>query len=303
MSNKPKVFIVILNFNSYEDTIQCVNSLKKVQYDNFEVVIVDNASKDNSYERLISEIPDYSIIRSEKNLGYANGNNIGIKYALDNGADYVCILNNDVEVEQNFLSKLVEVMESDRSIGMTGPCICEFGKRDIIQAMGATVSLYTGVTSGINKGKYYSKVEKENLQVNCLYGTCFVIRREVFEKISLIPEDYFLFFEETEFCVKAKNSGFKLVCVYDSVVYHKGSSTIKKFQGLYYFFINRNRVIFIRRNSNTFQKLVFSIYIFIEAVGRMIIRREPFLLIKNIIAGFKADKANIDIASINKYIV
>lgn len=298
----PKVFIVILNFNAFNDTKECLNSLKNIDYNNYEIIVIDNCSKDQSYIKLKEEFPENIMLRAEKNNGYAQGNNLGIKYALDKSADYICVLNNDVVVEKDFLTKVIRVMENDKNVGIAGPCICKYDEKNIIQAMGANINLYTGLTQGKFKGLKYEKVKKENIFVDYLGGACFISRKEVFNKIGLIPENYFLFFEETEFCLKAAREGFKLLCIYESKIYHKGSSTISKYNGLSYYFLNRNRVIFIRRNANIFQKLIFSIYIFVEAVGRIILRREPISLIKNIINGFKAETNKIDINIINSFI-
>lgn len=287
--NESKVFIVILNYNTINDTLECITSLKSIDYTNYEIVVVDNSETMDCYNLLKDKFNEYKIIRTDKNLGYANGNNIGIKYALDNGADYICVLNNDVVVEENFLSKIVGVLNKNKDVGIAGPCICEYKDRSKVQCAGATISLYTGLTKRVAKGMSYNNNNKENMAVDFLGGACFVCKRQVLEKIGLIPENYFLFFEETEFCIRAQKAGYKLLCVYESKVYHKGSATISKFGGLSYYFLNRNRVVFIKRNSSAFQKIIFCIYIFIEAIGRILIRREPKLLIKNLVCGFKAD--------------
>lgn len=302
MINEPKVFIVILNFNSFEDTKECLTSLMNVQYINREIIIVDNCSTDGSYEKLLAEFSQYKIMKSTQNLGYASGNNIGIKYALVKGADYVCLLNNDVVVEADFLSKVINVLENDKSIGIAGPCICEYTRRNVVQAMGADINLFTGLTQGKYKGKEYNDIPPKNEIVDYLGGACFVCKREVFEKIGLIPENYFLFFEETEFCLKASRLGYKLICIYESRVYHKGSSTISKYSGLSYYFLNRNRVVFIRRNANVIQRIIFSVYIFIEAAGRIIIRKEPRNLINNFVCGFKGNTESIDIDKVRSFI-
>ncbi|WP_010239491.1 glycosyltransferase family 2 protein [Clostridium arbusti] len=301
MSMSPKVSIVILNFNSFKDTKECLLSLQKLEYSNYEIIVVDNSSTDGSYEKLKKEFNTYNIIKSNENLGYANGNNIGIKYALENKADYICVLNNDVIVEDDFLDKIIKVMEDDKDIGLAGPCICKYHDKNIIQAMGANINLYNGLTQGKYKNYKYSDIPQKDIQVDYLGGACFVCRREVFEKIGFIPENYFLFFEETEFCYKASRRGYKLLCVYESKIYHKGSSTISKYSGLSYYFLNRNRVVFIRRNANFFEKCIFSIYIFIEAIARIILRREPLTLLKNIIHGFKADVKSIDMEMVKSF--
>lgn len=300
--NEPKVFIVILNYNTIKDTVECINSLKNIDYGNYEIVVVDNSETMDCYNSLINQFKEYKIIRANENLGYANGNNIGIRYALDNGADYICVLNNDVAVEKDFLSKIVRVLNQNKDVGIAGPCICEYKDRSKVQCAGANISLYTGLTKRISRGMVYDNSNKENAEVDFLGGASFVCKREVFEKVGLIPENYFLFFEETEFCIKAKKNGYRLLCVYESKIYHKGSSTISKFGGLSYYFLNRNRVVFIKRNCNVIQKTVFSIYIFIEAVGRIMIRKEPKLLIKNLICGFKADINSISLDEKKQFI-
>lgn len=300
--NEPKVFIIILNYNSINDTIGCIKSLKNIDYSNYEIVVVDNSETIEYYNLLKDKFNEYKIIRANENLGYANGNNIGIKYALDNGADYICVLNNDVVVQRDFLSKIVKVLDENQDVGIAGPCICEYNDRSKVQCAGANISLYTGLTKRIGKGTLYDSNNKEATVVDFLGGACFICKREIFDKIGLIPENYFLFFEETEFCIKAQKLGYKLLCIYESKVYHKGSSTISKFGGLSYYFLNRNRVVFIKRNSNIIQKAVFSIYVFIEAIGRMIIRKEPKLLIKNLICGFKADINSVSLEERNQFI-
>lgn len=302
MINEPKVSIIILNFNSFEDTSECLYSLKNINYKNYEIVLVDNCSTDGSFEKLSSEFKEYKILKSNENLGYANGNNLGIKYAFNQKAEYICLLNNDVVVEKDFLVNIIKAFKKDSSIGLAGPCICKYKEKNVIQAMGANINLYTGLTQRRLKNSNYKDIPHKDVFVDYLGGACFVCKREVFEKIGLIPENYFLFFEETEFCLNAQKIGYSLLCVYNSRVYHKGSSTIGKYNGLSYYFLNRNRVIFIRRNANSFQKAVFFLYIFIEAIGRIIIRKEPLLLIRNIIQGFKADKEATHIEEIKTFI-
>lgn len=303
MKNSKKVYFIILNFNAYEDTINCVKSIRKnCGYNNYEIVIVDNNSKDNSYNLLKEEFNDCILLKSKENKGYANGNNIGIKYALKNRADYICVLNNDVEVEQDFLKIILEKFNENSSIGMVGPCICDYKNKNKIQSMGANINLFTGLAQAKLKNAVYNKYKDSEFDVDYLGGACFVVKRDVFEKIGLIPENYFLFFEETEFCLKAKKKGYKLICLGKSKVYHKGSATISKYGGLSYFFLNRNRVVFIRRNAKLFHKIIFYPYVFIEAIGRMIIRKEPKKLIEYYIEGIKAETDKMDVESINKFL-
>ena len=133
------VFIVVLNYKNLADTVACLASLRKITYNRYRIVVVDNDSQDGSYESLKEQETDCCIIQSGENRGYAAGNNIGIRYALEQGADYVCILNNDVEVEPDFLTKLVQYMESEPDVGMTGPVVYEYDQREKIQSAGFSI--------------------------------------------------------------------------------------------------------------------------------------------------------------------
>ncbi|WP_163194458.1 glycosyltransferase family 2 protein [Clostridium thermarum] len=302
MNRLPLVYIIILNYNAYQETLRCLESVNKIDYGNYKVVIVDNNSRDNSAEILKRKAIGHTVIKYDNNLGYAAGNNVGIHYAMKKGADYICILNNDVEVEKDFLNKLITYMESDKKVAVAGPCICDFDERDKVQSMGANINLFTGLAQSKKKNYPYSKLSGGPVEVDYLGGACFIIRRDVFENIGNIPEMYFLFFEETEFCLRAKRAGYKLMCLKDSKIYHKRSATISKYKGLSYYFLNRNRVIFMRRNANVFQKAVFSVYLFIEALGRVILKREPFSLFKIYLDGMKADKNSIAMDRVKQYL-
>jgi GT2 family glycosyltransferase len=302
MNKLPKVYIIILNFNSYKDTMECIRSLEAISYSNYEIVIVDNNSKDDSVKEISENCPKYKLLLSKENLGYANGNNIGIKYALEQDADYVCILNNDVIVEQNFLDPIIEIFNIDNTIGMVGPCICEYSDRNTVQAMGANINLFRGLAMGQHEGKDYNKIDKNFIDVDYLGGACFIVKSEVFRTIGLIPENYFLFYEETEFCLSARKSGYKLLCISISKVYHKRSSTISKYSGLSYYFLNRNRIIFMRRNANLLQKIIFTPYIILEGIGRVLLRKEPLKLFQYYIEGLRADADSIDMNKVNYYL-
>ena len=118
---KPLVYIIVLNYNNYLDTISCIESLNRVKYDNHKVVIVDNDSKNDSYKILKNYFKDIKIIKNECNSGYAGGNNLGIKYAINKSADILCILNNDTEIIEDFLTPLVERLVNNSYIGFIGP--------------------------------------------------------------------------------------------------------------------------------------------------------------------------------------
>ena len=252
------VFIVVLNYKNLEDTIACLASLRKITYNRYRIVVVDNDSQDGSYESLKEQETDCCILQSGENRGYAAGNNIGIRYALEQGADYVCILNNDVEVEPDFLTKLVQYMESEPDVGMTGPVVYEYDQREKIQSAGFSICVRTGRAQPLWQGKHKKELSGKHIIVSDgLSGTCLLVRREVLEKAGLIPECYFLFFEEMEWCLHVQKAGYKLVTVADAGVYHKGSATVNKMGTVSRHYMARNRVLFVRRNGTPAEEVLF----------------------------------------------
>jgi hypothetical protein len=252
------VFIIVLNYKNLDDTTACLESLRKITYTNYHIVVVDNDSQDGSYELLKEQETDCCVIQSGENRGYAAGNNIGIRYALEQQADYVCILNNDVAVEPDFLSKLVDYMESVPEAGMTGPVVYEYNQRERIQSAGFSICVRTGRTRPLWQGKNETELSgKHTVVCDGLSGTCLLVRRDVLEKAGLIPECYFLFFEEMEWCLKVRKAGYKLVTVLDVGVYHKGSATINKMGTVSRYYMARNRVLFVRRNGTPVDAFLF----------------------------------------------
>lgn len=266
----PRVAIIVLNYNNYSDTISCLNSIKNINYDNYFVVVVDNASTNESVEELkkfINNNRQICFINSDVNLGYAGGNNIGIKYALKNEAEYICILNNDTIVEPDFLSNLVEYMLNHKSCGVCGPAILEFHNKEIIQSTGGKIHFNKGEVESLNYGLKYCDVENE---VYCDYvgGACMLIPREIIDVVGFIPEDYFLFFEETDWCVTIKKLGYSIVCYTKSRVWHKGSASINKVKGLSRYLMERNRMYFIKKNSTRLKTIKSFFYLAVKSIYR-----------------------------------
>lgn len=301
MFKYPKTAIIILNYNSSGQTIECVQSVKNITYPDYEIIVVDNNSKDDSVNLIKASYPDITLLKSIDNLGYASGNNLGMKYALDKGFEYICILNNDAAVDKEFLQPVINVLINHKEAAAAGPSICYYGQDDVIQAMGGNINLFTGLSSLKFKDKKHSEIKESLYSVDYLGGACFVVKADILKKYGLIPENYFLFYEETEFFLNIKNHGYKLLSVRDSKVYHKVSGTISKYEGLSYFFLNRNRIIFVRRNAKLYHKIIFFFYIIAETIGRMILRGE-ISLFRYYYYGLKADKNKISKEEIGKFI-
>jgi len=257
----PKVFIIILNWNGWRDTLECLKSLRKLNYPNFEILVVDNGSTDDSVERLnfgaAPKFPKFLLLQNEKNLGFVGGNNIGIKYTLEQGTDYVLLLNNDTMVSPDFLQKLVEVGEQDEQFGILGPKIYfwspafrqRIGPDSKIWSAGGQVNwLYNkGTMRGygqIDKGQYDQPSIQET---EYLTGCCLLIKRPVIEEIGLMPGDYFLYYEDVDWSLRAQRAGFKCIFVPSAKIWHKGSKSSVEFSPSYIYYHIRNGLILARR--------------------------------------------------------
>ena len=222
----PKVHIIVLNWNGAEDTINCLESLKRITYPNYEVIVVDNASEGDDVKVLKERYSDYIlIIENEQNLGYAEGNNTGIRFALEHGADYVLVLNNDTVVDSDFLSNLVEFAEKDLSAGICGPKMFYMAQPDILYFAGCRIRWFTGLPQHRGMGKKDKGKFDTPDYTDAITGSCMLIKRIVLEKIGLLPTDYFLQWEDIDFSTNARKNGFKCLYVPKAKIWHKWAAS------------------------------------------------------------------------------
>ncbi len=247
-----KIYIVILNYNGYEDTLICLKSLSKLfaTGDQLYTIIVDNGSTDGSVEQFKSQSANWrtnlkidKIIENQKNLGFAKGNNIGIKYALDKGADYVLLLNNDTKIIENFLPRLLNI---DADISSPVVKFREFPKsKNWMYDYGGVVNWSTGRTTHLNKS---SKPNPPVGEVDYVAGCCMLIRRNVFETIGLLDETYFIYFEDVDFCITAKKKGMRVVVDPASFIYHKLGGSMDRWSKRAIFYNLLGNFIFITKH-------------------------------------------------------
>jgi hypothetical protein len=280
-----KVFIIIINFNGWPDTKECLDSLDRVEYDNFEVILIDNASKEKPQTANFSgQKFKVKTILNEKNLGFAGANNQGIKLALDPSthsissgqagsgqeADYVLLLNNDTTVEPDFLTKLVAEAEDDETAGIVGPLIHFYDNKDKIWSAGGKI------TNNFTRGELIAYQETNNddyqvaEQVDYISGTCLLIKTEVIKKIGAISEDYFLYYEDTDWCLRANRAGFRSLLVPQAKIYHKASRSTVEASYPYIYYHSRNGLMFGERFGNRMIVPLFSVWIFLKQVAKLV---------------------------------
>ena len=250
---QPRVSIIILNWNGLKDTQECLESLERINYLNYEVIVVDNASTGDDVKVLRQRFGEYiHIIENDRNYGFAEGNNIGIRHALKSCAGHILLLNNDTIVAPEFVSELVNAAESDRKIGLAGPKIYFYDEPNRIWFAGGKISLFsTSSNRGrglVDKGQF-DKVD----YVDFVSGSCMLIKMSVIESAGLLDPVYFFGIEDVDMSLRATQAGFRNVFVPTSKIWHKGfSSGIKRPDIAYH--TSRNSMILARKHYRVFKK-------------------------------------------------
>lgn len=215
LHSEPPVACIIVNWNGWQDTVECVRELKKSTYSALTVIVVDNGSTNDSVSRIGDVHPDVLILQSGANLGFAGGNNVGIRYALAHGAQYIWLLNNDTKVAPGALSALVAKAATEERIGAVGSICYHAHAPSVVQAWaGARVNLWIGFVRN-------STVPHQDGWFDALYGSSMLIARAAIEDVGLLDEGFFLYWEETEFCLRLRKRGWRIAAAPDSRVLHK----------------------------------------------------------------------------------
>jgi len=248
-ANRSLVYVIILNWNGWRDTLECLTSCQKIIYPNYRVLVVDNGSTDGSEAVIRERFPDVEMLQTGENLGFAGGCNSGIRYALDRQARYIWLLNNDTVVEPNALQALVSIMEADESIGMTGSKILYHDSPEVIWFAGGIIDWQKGDTGHTGQGETDRGQYDHVREVDYITGCSLMAGRGMIEEVGLMDEQFFLYFEETDWCLRAGKLGYKSVYVPESVIYHKESATTGSRSPLYYYYFVRNRLVFLKMHK------------------------------------------------------
>jgi hypothetical protein len=240
--NCPKVCAVVLNYGRAQDTIECVRSLQDAGYPNLEIVVVDNASLDGSADVIRQELPSLPLLAEPVNTGYAGGNNVGIQWALHHGTDFVLVTNNDVVFEKGFLEPMVDILQVHQEVGVVTCKVFYQSARDqIFSGAGSFSRLYC---SGLNHGgisKPSPRCEEE-CEIDYVCGVLLLVRREVFERVGLFDDRYFMYFEDVEFSRRVLTK-YRMMYTPRGVAYHKsgGGKGRSSYTELYLYYHTRNR--------------------------------------------------------------
>lgn len=251
-----EIAVIILNWNGLEDTLQCLESLNAIKYRNYEVILIDNGSSDNSVACLSSQYSNITIIENKENFGFAEGNNVGIRRALASNTRYILLLNNDTIVEPHFLTELIEVAENDPKIGIIGPKIVYDSDPEKIWSVGGRANLFFGVF--LNKGKHHSATSCTGIKtVDYVSGCALLIKTEVIKKVGLLDKDFFLFLEDTDWNFRAHLQNYRSVVNCDAIVLHKSAASRRTAPDLVYYYFARNSLLFLKKHGRWYHFVTF----------------------------------------------
>ena len=218
---EPLLYVVILNTDRRADTLACLESLGRSSYPNQRILVLDNASSDGSVEAIREAYPQVLIISLEANLGYAGNNNVGIQAALDQGADWVLVLNEDTVLEEDCLARMVSFGEANPTAGVLGPLVYHFAESGVIQTAGGGLGRnWDSVHIGQNepdRGQY-----TQPRQVDWISGCAILVRRSAIEQAGMLDERFFYYWEETEWCLRLRRAGWLAWNVPQAKLWHKG---------------------------------------------------------------------------------
>jgi len=268
------VSIITVNFNQAAVTFALLDSIRKQDYRDIEVFVVDNASKENPQAEFESRYPEVHFIRSEVNLGFAGGNNLAIKQA--NG-DYLFFINNDAELTDHCLEILVDMFRQHPKLGLVSPLICYYPQEkwteDLIQYAGMTaVHPVTARNKTIGKKTWERGQYTEPRPTAYAHGAAMMCSRAVIEKAGMMDEDFFLYYEELDWGERVRKNGFEIWVEPRARVYHKESLTVGKLGALKTYYLNRNRVWFMRRNYGGWKLAGFYVFLFAFTLPKNVLK-------------------------------
>ena len=259
IKTNPSVAVILVNWKKYTLTSKCIDSINKSIYKNFKIILIDNQYTEKYLMELKNKHKDIIIFKDKSNLGFTGANNIGISYALENDFDYIMLLNNDTEVEANFILPLIERLEENFFLAAVQPLILNYYSKNTIWNAGGKLNKFFGTTHTRLNNKELNPKLVFNDFTDWISGCCILIKSEIVKKTGLLDEKFFAYYEDVDWSIRMKGLGYELGFVKESIVYHHGSSSSKdnnKKEGnlsakVHYFNI-RNHILFLKKHKNLF---------------------------------------------------
>jgi len=257
----PSVAVIILNWNRKGDTLACLESLSRVDYSGIEMILVDNGSSDGSAGAVRAAFPAVAVLETGENLGFAEGNNVGLRYALSGGADYVLLLNNDTEVAPDLVAVMVDAVEHAPRAGVAGPTIYYHDLPSTIWSAGGIIDWRRGDSRLIGVGEVDEGQYAVVRDVDFVTGCALLAQRRVFEQVGLLDPRFFMYYEETEWCARATRAGYRILHIPQAHVWHKISPMQQAESPRVHYYMTRNRLLFLRNSHAGIQAWVYTLLV------------------------------------------
>jgi GT2 family glycosyltransferase len=248
--SSPHIVIVVLNWNGREDTLACLRSLAPVRSDHVEVMVVDNGSVDGSEAAIRDAHPELAFVQTGANLGFAGGNNVGIEHALARGAEAVLLLNNDTEVEPDFLTPMIETLDADPRVGIVGAAIAYHHDPERLWAFGGgRFDVSNGWVRHVQRPVPLETLTTRGNVHFYVTGCAMLLRRETIEEVGVLDTSYFHFCEDVDLCLRAERAGWKVTVAPQARLRHKVSATTGVSSPAFLYYNLRSRLTLARRHG------------------------------------------------------
>lgn len=257
------MYIILINYNGFEDTCECLDSICDSDYQNYRVLIIDNNSQDGSGKMIQRKFPQHEYIFNDDNIGFAAANNIGYKYALSKQAEYILLLNNDTVIDKQMISNLVINVKSDTVVV---PKMYYYDNKDVIWFAGGEILYNKGTVKHLGEHKVDSdNCLKKNRIISFATGCCMLIHKDILNKIGLFDENYFMYCEDFDFSIRLKQNSYKILFCHKAKLWHKVNSSTKNSGSIAKYYLTRNRFYLLSNNKNYFN-IISIIYSYLTRI-------------------------------------
>jgi hypothetical protein len=268
--DRPKIAIIVLNWNGKQDTLACLESLTKLIYLNFEVIVVDNGSTDGSAAAIRKDFPKFLLIENDENYGFAEGNNIGIRKAMQHGAELFFLLNNDTIVAADILDRFVAMFDSCQEAGILGAKIYLFEQKQTIDHLGGMWNSKTATFEFIGKHQTDNGQWQNPQELDYVCGAGLILTRKVIDAIGYLDPRFFLIWEESDYCFRSRRAGFKVVTCPEAKIWHKVSASFVGGKPHSTYFWWRNRLLWIEKNCSFLERMSLYLRVLIPDILHML---------------------------------
>lgn len=257
-----KTAVCIINWNNYDCTLNCIESLMTMPCNDYDIILIDNASEDGSGDRLAGNFPQVKYLKLRENAGFTGGNNAGINYSLNRNYQYTLLLNNDTTVEPDFLEILVNYLDEHKEVGAVQPKIYFYHNKSLLWNGGSHFNKWTGIDSVEGTGKKSSSTSESLKSADWLTGCALLLRNDLIREVGLLDESLFMYYEDVDYSFRIKKAGYSLVYHPQSVIYHiAGASSRAKVKGKegflnprIHYYLTRNKIWLLKKYLPPYQQ-------------------------------------------------